>query len=96
MFALCYGAGNGMMTLVRGALPTELYGRLSYGLVNGALATPVLLAKAGGPLGATLLLSCLRPQQLIAALAGLGALATLLFALALRAHQRSEPVRPVP
>lgn len=90
LFALCYGAGNGMMTIVRGALPSELYGRLGYGLVNGALATPVLLAKAGGPLGAALLLGWLRPEQLILALTGLGVLAALLFALALRAHGRGE------
>jgi len=90
LFALCYGAGNGMMTIVRGALPAELYGRLGYGLVNGALATPVLLSKAGGPLGTALLLGWLQPGQLILALAGLGVLAALLFALALRAHGRGE------
>lgn len=84
LFVLLYGAGNGMMTVVRGALPAELYGRERYGLVNGALATPVLLSKAAGPLAAALLLGWLAPTQLIAALLALGALAALLFARALR------------
>lgn len=48
-FAALYGAANGAMTVVRGALPAELYGRARYGAIAGALATPGLLARAIGP-----------------------------------------------
>jgi MFS family permease len=53
-FAFLYGAGNGVITLVRGAIPAEIYGRSHYGAINGAMAAPVLIAKASGPLVAAL------------------------------------------
>ena len=43
------------MTIVRGTLPVELYGRDRYGAMNGAMATPVLIAKAAGPFLASLI-----------------------------------------
>lgn len=89
LFALLYGAGNGLMTIVRGALPAELWGREDYGAINGALATPVLLAKAAGPLAAAALLGPLTSLSLILLLAALGGLGALLFALALRAHGKA-------
>ena len=54
LFASLYGAGNGIVTIVRGAIPVELFGRDHYGAINGALAAPVLAAKAAGPLVASL------------------------------------------
>jgi MFS family permease len=57
LFAVLYGTGNGVMTIVRGAIPVELYGRDHYGAVNGAMAAPVLVAKAAGPLLAALMFS---------------------------------------
>jgi MFS family permease len=89
LFALLYGAGNGMMTIVRGALPAELYGREQYGAINGALATPVLLSKAAGPVLAAWLLGWLAPLPLIGVLAALGAIAALLFAQAIASHRSS-------
>lgn len=56
VFALLYGTGNGVMTIVRGAIPAELYGRERYGAINGAMAAPVLVAKAAGPTAAALVL----------------------------------------
>jgi len=38
------------MTIVRGALPVEMYGRDNYGAIAGALATPGLMARAAGPI----------------------------------------------
>jgi MFS family permease len=55
LFAVLYGAGNGAMTVVRGALPVEMYGRARYGALAGALAMPGLLARALGPTLAALL-----------------------------------------
>jgi MFS family permease len=54
LFATLYGLSNGIMTIVRGALPAELFGRDHYGAVSGALATPAMFANASGPLVASL------------------------------------------
>ena len=56
-FAVIYGIGNGAMTIVRGAIPAELFGRDAYGAINGAMAAPVTVAKAAGPLVAALLVA---------------------------------------
>lgn len=57
LFAAMYGIGNGVMTIVRGTLPAELYGRDSYGAVSGAMAAPVMIAIAAGPFVASLVYS---------------------------------------
>ncbi|WP_442783626.1 MFS transporter [Collimonas fungivorans] len=57
VFAAMYGIGNGVMTIVRGTLPAELYGRETYGAISGAMATPVLIAIAAGPFAASLVYS---------------------------------------
>lgn len=72
-FAFLYGAGNGIVTIVRGAIPAEVFGHSGYGAINGAMAAPVLLAKAGGPLFAAALWS---------AMGGYGAIALVLAAVA--------------
>ncbi len=59
LFAAMYGASNGVFTIVRGALPAELFGREHYGAINGALAAPYLVSHALGPLLAALLWSAL-------------------------------------
>jgi len=56
-FAALYGISNGVMTVVRGTLPAELYGREIYGAVSGAMAAPVMIAIAAGPFVASLLYS---------------------------------------
>ncbi|MFM8900638.1 MAG: MFS transporter [Burkholderiales bacterium] len=80
LFAFLYGVGNGVMTLVRGALPVELYGRSHYGAVNGALATPVQWAKAAGPVVAAWVLAGFSDvQHLLWLLAGVAGASALVF-----------------
>lgn len=55
LFAGLYGASNGVFTIVRGAMPAELFGREHYGAINGALSAPYLLSHALGPSLAALL-----------------------------------------
>lgn len=50
--ALLYGAANGIMTIVRGVAVPEMVSRQAYGAINGAIAVPMVLAKAGAPLAA--------------------------------------------
>lgn len=87
LFALLYGTGNGVMTIVRGTIPAELYGRMHYGAINGAMASPVLVSKALGPLAASLLLVAVGGYgSVIAALAVTAASSVFFFFLATRAR----------
>jgi hypothetical protein len=35
LFVVIYGAANGVMTIVRGMVPVELFGREQFGQING-------------------------------------------------------------
>jgi len=48
-FTLLVGASEGVMTIVRGAVPLALFGAKGYGAVLGAIATPVLVVNAASP-----------------------------------------------
>jgi len=54
VFALLYGGSNGVMTIVRGTVPAELFGARAYGALLGRLAQPQFIAKAIAPLALTL------------------------------------------
>ena len=48
-FTLVMGASQGVITIVRGAVPLALFGAKGYGAVLGLLATPVLVVNAAAP-----------------------------------------------
>jgi hypothetical protein len=50
IFALVYGAGNGLMTITRGTLPLVLFEPHEYGSVVGRLLAPSFLLSAAAPL----------------------------------------------
>lgn len=50
VFTICFGAANGLITIVRGAVPLALFGAAGYGHILGVLATPYLLINAVAPL----------------------------------------------
>jgi cyanate permease len=50
---LLYGSSNGVMTIVRAAVPAELFGRGQYGSINGALSAPVIMSRAAAPIAAS-------------------------------------------
>ena len=84
-FIACYGTSNGIMTIARGALPAEIYGRERYGAVNGALSAPVLASRAGGPLVASLIWSATGNYDAVVwTLAGIGLIAVATYALAVK------------
>jgi hypothetical protein len=68
------------MTIVRAAVPAELFGREQYGAINGALSAPVIMSRAAAPIAASWLWT---PQQgyrpLLWVLAATAALAVILF-----------------
>src|SRR5688572_22624768 len=49
VFALLLGASQGVITIVRGALPLALFGTKGYGAVLGLIATPILFVNALSP-----------------------------------------------
>jgi MFS family permease len=55
IFAIIYGAANGVITIVRGIAVPEMLTREAYGVINGILAIPTAIAKASAPLGVALL-----------------------------------------
>jgi MFS family permease len=91
-FAVIYGIGNGAMTIVRGAIPAELFGRDAYGAINGAMAAPVTIAKAAGPLVAALLFAWLGGYDgTVLILIGIGAVSTAVFVVSTKAASRGRP-----
>jgi MFS family permease len=48
-FTLLMGASQGVITIVRGAVPLALFGVKGYGAVLGVIATPVLVVNAASP-----------------------------------------------
>ena len=48
-FTLLLGAAQGVITIVRGAVPLALFGAEGYGAVLGVIATPILLVNAFSP-----------------------------------------------
>lgn len=49
LFTLLMGASQGVITIVRGAVPLVLFGAAGYGAVLGLIATPVLIVSAVSP-----------------------------------------------
>ncbi len=57
LFAALYGFSNGIMTIVRGTVPAEIYGRAGYGALLGKLARPAFIAKAVAPVAFSLVVA---------------------------------------
>lgn len=50
LFALLFGSGNGMMTIVKGTATADLISRNHVAMLNGVLALPMAVARAAGPI----------------------------------------------
>lgn len=59
---VAFGAGNGLWSIVRGALPLAVFGPHDYSRIMGRLATPMLLAGAVAPILGALLIESYGPQ----------------------------------
>lgn len=88
-FAVLYGASNGVMTIVRGTVPAEIWGREGYGGLTGLMATPVLLARAAGPFAAAGILALAGGYRAVSlSLVAVGLVSWAAFRMAVR-HRRS-------
>ncbi len=80
LFALLFGIANGLVTIVRGALVPEYFGRAHVGRIGGLMSAIGLLSRAAAPLLASWLLLALGGyREMLLVLAGLGLLAVLAF-----------------
>jgi MFS family permease len=81
-FALLFGIANGLITIVRGSLVPEYFGRAQVGRIGGAMAGIALLSRASAPLVAAWALIGLQGYRgMLLGLAALGSLAWLAFML---------------
>jgi hypothetical protein len=83
LFVVPYGTSNGIMTIARGIIPIEIFGRERYGAVNGALSSPVIAARALGPMAAALIWSAAGGYTaVLLSLAGIAILSLVAFGFA--------------
>ncbi|MBX9590933.1 MAG: MFS transporter [Hyphomonadaceae bacterium] len=87
-FAVLHGAGNGLLTIVRGTLPLALFGSTAYGLRQGLLGAPARLTQATSPFLFGLVLDT--SPMLAIALSSLLMLIALACLLMLRARGTSK------
>ena len=89
LVATLYGAGNGIMTIVRGIAVSDCIGRTHYGAINGALTVPTTVAKAVAPFLAAALWSAVGdPALMLWTILGSALLGTVGFVLALSGASR--------
>ena len=83
-FVLIHGAGNGMLTIVRGTLPLALFGPVGYGHRQGLITAPARASQAFAPYFFGLLVDAYGTQSLLLT-AGFGVAAVVaLFVLKAR------------
>lgn len=76
-FAVFYGAGQGLTSIVRGVLPLHYFGAAGYGRTMGTLASTRIVASAIAPVSVIWLNDTVGPSAALAALAGMACLAVL-------------------
>ncbi|MBV9430342.1 MAG: MFS transporter [Hyphomicrobiales bacterium] len=83
VFALVYGAGNGLLTITRGTLPLLLFEPREYGTIVGRLLAPSFLLSAAAPLAYASLIQSFGERMVLALSLGL-ALGVFVCAVVLR------------
>lgn len=78
-----YGWGNGTVTIARGTVPAELYGRDRYGALLGRMARPQFIARAAAPFVVALALAAGDARLAHAVLIGVAAAGCVAYAVAL-------------
>lgn len=76
-FAVFYGAGQGLTSIVRGVLPLHYFGAAGYGRTMGTLASARIIASAIAPVSVIWLNETVSPAAALSALSGMACLAVL-------------------
>jgi hypothetical protein len=90
VFTLLLGASQGVITIVRGALPLALFGTKGYGAVLGVIATPILLVNAFSPAAFALLVDRFGWQTSLYALLGCSLLTWIAIELMSRWYEGAQ------
>jgi MFS family permease len=90
-FAVIFGMGNGLLSIVAGTLPLSLFGSEGYGRLQGKMMAARLITSAIAPFALALSMTWIGVIWSLAVTAGLGAIAVLAFVLIgrLAGHQRA-------
>lgn len=91
-FAILFGLGSGLMSIVGGTLPLELFGRAGYGAYVGWITAARQLSAALAPFGLTLLMGWLDVFAALWIAAGIGLLGIAAFAGVALMQQRAHKV----
>jgi MFS family permease len=94
VFAILFGLGSGLISIVSGALPLQLMGRERYGTKLGWLSSARQIASAIAPFCLALLMGALGPSGALWVIASLGILSVLTF-VAIALLRRSDAEGPV-
>jgi len=89
-FTLLLGASQGVITIVRGAVPLALFGAQGYGTVLGLIATPILLVNAFSPSAFALLVDWFGWQISLYALFGCSLVTWMAMELMSRWYERAQ------
>lgn len=89
-FVLIYGFSNGLLTILRGALPLLIIGPKGYGEILGRIATPALIVSALSPLAFAWLMNAWGTEGAAAVLVAAGIASTLAAAVLVQQARRSK------
>ncbi|MBR9763078.1 MAG: MFS transporter [Rhodobacteraceae bacterium] len=89
---IAYGAGNGLWSIARGALPLSVFGSEGYARTMGRLATPMLISSAAAPSVGAWMIDVLGAETMLGVMA---TVAIVPLALALALHRLRGQVAPV-
>lgn len=96
VFSMLYGVANGMITILRGTTVPAMFGRRNYGRLNGLLAAPNLLARAVGPIVASLIWAAVDGYgPLLWWFVAIGTVATIVYWWAVQNHTRATSTMQV-
>jgi MFS family permease len=95
-FTLLLGASQGVITIVRGALPLALFGAKGYGAVLGLIATPILLVNAFSPTAFALIVDQVGWRNALYVLLGSSILTWIAIELMSRWYERARAVSAHP
>ncbi|MEY8830140.1 MFS transporter [Sedimentitalea sp. XS_ASV28] len=87
---IAFGAGNGLWSIARGALPLALFGAGTYAETMGRLARPMLLASAVAPLVGGVLIEGIGPAATMTTLAALAIIPCIATAILYRCILRDR------
>jgi MFS family permease len=95
IFAVLFGLGSGLVSIVSGALPLQLLGRENYGATLGWLSSARQIASAVAPFCLALFMSVLGVKGALWVLAGLGLVTVATFAAIALLPRTATPPAPL-